>query len=383
MKKLHICLWMAGNSNWMGGTIYTQNLVRAIASLPDEERAKIKLSVACFSSDLNLVEPILPHLDRVYTYGKLYLEISHVLAERLVFLPSRILNPLEIDFLYPRCISTRTPYSSGAWIPDFQHNYFPEFFSEKEIKKRNINHKNIADNAPVIILSSKMAQSDFHRLYPEAAHRTRVMSFVSYLEPGYFKPNPHLTKEKYELPDNFFLVSNQFYPHKNHILIVEALGILKQKNIYPTVVCTGSFNQDSEHYVKLVSRIKELELEKQVIILGLIPRIDQIQLMRMCLAIIQPSLFEGWSTVIEDARTLGKPILASDFPVHLEQSPPRTLFFQQHNPEQLASLMSEAICNFQAGINIDLEETARYKNSQEIIAYGRNFLEIVKNTILK
>lgn len=227
-----------------------------------------------------------------------------------------------------------------------------------------------------------MAQSDFNRLYPDAAHRTRVMSFVSYLEPEYFKPNPHLTKEKYQLPDNFFLVSNQFYPHKNHILIIEALGILKQKNIYPTVVFTGSFNQDSEHYVKLVSRIKELELEKQVIILGLIPRIDQIQLMRMCLAIIQPSLFEGWSTVIEDARTLGKPILASDFPVHLEQSPPRTLFFEQHNPEQLASLMSNAFDNFKPGIDIDAEETARYKNSQEIINYGRNFLEIVKNTAI-
>ena len=34
MKKLHISLWMAGNSGWMGGTIYTQNLARAIASLP-------------------------------------------------------------------------------------------------------------------------------------------------------------------------------------------------------------------------------------------------------------------------------------------------------------------------------------------------------------
>lgn len=381
MKNLHICLWMAGNANWMGGAIYTQNIARAIASLPIEERANIKISVACLSSHLNLVQPIVKYVDKVYTYGKPIIKISHTLADRLVFLPPEIFNPLNIDFLYSTYAGKKAPYAWGGWIADFQHHYYPEFFSQKQLHRRSLINKKIADNAPVVVLSSKMAESDFHRFYPNAAPKTRVMNFISYLEPEYFQLNPQETKEKYQLPDNFFLVSNQFWPHKNHNLIVEALGILKKRNIFPTIICTGSFNSDSEHCSKLLTRIRELGLENQFKILGLIPRIDQIQMMRQCLAVIQPSLFEGWSTVIEDARALGKPILASNFPVHLEQNPPNTLFFGQNDPEQLASLISEGLFQFNQGLDVNAEEKAKYKNQQQTLNYGRSFLEIVKQTI--
>ncbi len=383
MKKTHICLWMSGNSNWMGGSLYTQNLVRAISCLPVEERSKIKLSVACLSSQLTLLEPVLPEIDKVYISGKIYLKICHALAQRLIFIPSQTFNPLEIDFLYPTYVGTKSPYQWGAWIPDFQHHYFPDFFSEQEIKRRNIIHKKMANNASVVILSSKMAQSDFHNLYPEAASRTKVMNFVSYLKPEFFASNPQSVQKEYKLPDRFFIVSNQFWKHKNHILVIEALGILKQKNIYPTIAFTGKFNKEDEYFRQILSRIEELNLGNQVRILGLIPRLEQIQLMRQSLAIIQPSLFEGWSTVIEDARALGKSILASDFPVHIEQNPPNTHYFERHNPEQLALLISEAFDNWQSGVNIENENATRKQIHCETIAYGRKFLEIVKNTIDK
>ena len=41
--------------------------------------------------------------------------------------------------------------------------------------------------------------------------------------------------------------------------------------------------------------------------------------MKNAKAIIQPSLFEGWSTVIEDARSLQVPVIATDLTVNIEQ----------------------------------------------------------------
>ena len=55
--------------------------------------------------------------------------------------------------------------------------------------------------------------------------------------------------------------------------------------------------------------------------------------MRKAMAVIQPSLFEGWSTVVEDARALGKPMILSDFPVQIEQDPPSSDYFERNNPE--------------------------------------------------
>ncbi|OUL37774.1 hypothetical protein BV372_01790 [Nostoc sp. T09] len=370
----------------MGGAIYIQNLARAIASLPTVERANIKLSVACSPDNLKLVLPIRSCVDQIYVYGRLYLKIFDKLSNSLFFLPFQLLNPLKINFLYPMqtsVLSRKCPYRWGAWIPDFQHHYFPEFFSQQDINIRNAIHKNMADTAPVIILSSKMAESDFHRLYPHAISRTKVMNFVSYLEPDYFYLNPQLTQVKYNLPDKFFIISNQFWKHKNHALVIEALGILKQNNIYPTIVLTGSFNKNSENFSQLVSRIEKLGLDQQVIILGLISRTEQIQLMRRCLAVIQPSLFEGWSTVIEDARALGKPMLVSDFPVHLEQNPPQAWFFERQNPEQLASMIAEALSNLTPGPDILAENIARQKSYEASLAYGRQFIEIVMNEVSK
>jgi glycosyltransferase involved in cell wall biosynthesis len=143
------------------------------------------------------------------------------------------------------------------------------------------------------------------------------------------------------LPDRFFLVSNQFWKHKDHAVIIEALAILKQLHICPIIECTGTLSdyRNPRYFNQLLERIEELELQKQFIILGVIPRIDQIQLMRRCLAVIQPSLFEGWSSVIEDARSLGKPVIASDFSVHNEQNAPNSYFFKCVNAEALAELI--------------------------------------------
>jgi len=62
---------------------------------------------------------------------------------------------------------------------------------------------------------------------------------------------------------------------------------------------------------------------------------EQVQLLRDCDLIVQPSLFEGWSTVVEDAKALGQRIVLSDLPVHREQEPPAALFFDPMSPQDL------------------------------------------------
>lgn len=70
------------------------------------------------------------------------------------------------------------------------------------------------------------------------------------------------------------------------------------------------------------------ELKRKVVELGLIDNIkflgfldinEMLQLMNNSVAIIQPSLFEGWSTAIEDAKALNKFVIASNINVHKEQ----------------------------------------------------------------
>ncbi len=61
--------------------------------------------------------------------------------------------------------------------------------------------------------------------------------------------------------------------------------------------------------------------------------------MRATAAIVQPSLFEGWSALVEESRSLGKVIFASDIPMHREQLTERMHLFEPTSVDMLSELL--------------------------------------------
>ena len=74
--------------------------------------------------------------------------------------------------------------------------------------------------------------------------------------------------------------------------------------------------------------------------LGLIERREQIVIMKNAHFLIQPSLFEGWGTVVEDAKVLDKTIILSDIEVHREQKNHKCVLFNPYDAGELAELIS-------------------------------------------
>jgi glycosyltransferase involved in cell wall biosynthesis len=72
------------------------------------------------------------------------------------------------------------------------------------------------------------------------------------------------------------------------------------------------------------------------------PRDEQLLLMKNAQAVIQPSFFEGWSTVVEDAMALNVPVIASNIPVNIEQLQSKGIYF---DPKSTIDLV-DAIVNF-------------------------------------
>ena len=83
------------------------------------------------------------------------------------------------------------------------------------------------------------------------------------------------------------------------------------------------------------------EIKSRTKVLGFMNRMDQLAIMKNAKFIIQPSLFEGWGTVVEDAKVLDKLILLSDIPVHHEQMNENCILFNPYNPEELADKIVE------------------------------------------
>ncbi len=391
-ESLHIGLIMQGGAGWMGGSEYIKNLARALAAVANEQPGRVRLS-------LITGHPIDHRVRR---------EIG---IEKLIELPSRRRGTLarllragnrtfaaavrdaQIDFLYPLTydnehnIGVSLPIAASlgqtrwaGWIPDFQHRQLPELFSESEIAKRDRGIDALARNARTIVFSSEASAADYKRFCPNANARAEVLHFCTAPMPEWLAGDPLAEQAGYHLPDRFFLISNQLWKHKNHLLALDALGILAGRGIRPHVVCTGqpADFRDKNYLNVVLQRIHERSLGAQVALLGLVPRATQIQLMRRCVAVIQPSLCEGWSTVVEDARVLGKTIVLSDLDVHREQNPPGAHFFDRNSAERPAAVLAEVGASGEAGPDPVREAEAEAAAARAQLAFGRRFLEIAE-----
>jgi len=398
-RIFRVGLFMQGGSHWAGGSEYIKNIIFALASLPSEERTKFEICLLHNGSIENeFKEQIEPYVSKIYNLKTdlAPLTFQNRLKWKLIKTFRRQIDPRFKGFIEKEKFNFLYPYTSpndlfahchsAAWIFDFQHKYLPQFFTQAEINQRDKSFAEIAQNSSTVVLSSKNAESDFHEFFPKFANKTKVLSFKSTLPSSWYDEDWNKVQKQYCLPERFFIISNQFWQHKNHLIVFQALEILRGRSIYPIIVCTGHiYDYRKPSYCdEILQSIHKRGIANQVYLLGLIPKPEQFQLMRRSLAVIQPSLFEGWSTVVEEAKCLGKQIILSDLPVNIEQDPPYSIFFERYSAENLADIMAELWKDSTSCPNLQLEETGRQNNICEVQEFARNFLKIaMSNSLLK
>lgn len=382
---MHIGLIAQGGAGWAGGSEYLRNLARAIRAtgehvrvslfVGEPQRAEWEKHAPLFDA-MNFV-PVRKKRGWFDRFRASNREFRNAVARSGV----EFLYPFTYDNEYNVGVSLpvgELPCRWAAWIPDFQHRHLPQLFTEREIGKRDRGIAAVVGEAKKVVLSSESAAADFRAFYPEHTAKADVLRFATFPDANWYQPFD--AENLAWLPPRYFVVCNQFWSHKNHATVFKALEILAVRGIRPMVVCTGAlvdFRQP-EHTERLLQQMHRAGVGAQVMLLGLVPRRLQIEIIRRSLAVVQPSLFEGWSTVVEDARVLGKATLLSDLAVHKEQNPPGARFFPGSDAEALATLIAEAWEHLPAGPDIDAEAAARETANARIAEVGRDFLRIAK-----
>lgn len=331
---------------WMGGIIYIINIVQTLNMLDDDEKPEIYLF---YRSDLKkfIDDFKYPYITKIeWSFPAIVKgNIQSVLKRKNLFI-NEILERYSLDTIFPIHdfpVKTVTKVKLISWWADLQHKYYPEFFSTIQIWGRNIRTRHVLRNCNNLVVSSQAVLDDFTRFYRLRGNlQTHIFHFVSVIDRLENIQIDDLTV-KYKLPDEYFLVSNQFHKHKNHKVLLLCLAKLKTMGIRKHMAFTGKFPaaSDSPYLSELHMIIEDNKLHDQVTMLGLISRNDQLQLMKHSQAVLQPSLFEGWSTVIEDAKSLQVPVVASDLKVNIEQLGEDGVYFDPHNPDELAAILAK------------------------------------------
>lgn len=408
---MNICLTGVYDRSWIAGFYYVVNLVRALRILPAGEQPSLFLMVSKESEPLcdeeglaGQVEillsgrhspdgrtessaagfgrrAVLRLLEILSPGGNLKASIQRVMDRPL----EKTLQERGISMIFP-CLRSLGPGFSIPWlpwIPDFQHKYCPDFFTKDELKGRDACYARLGRDSSRIVFSSQSCLEDFDRFFPGHRSKLRVLHFRTVPSAEWFETDSTETIAKHRLPDSYVLVPNQFWVHKNHGVVFQAARILSDRGMRLNLVCTGNTAdyRRPDYFGSLLHYLQENGIESQVRIMGFIPRTEQIQIMRRSAAIVQPSLFEGWSTVVEDARCLGKRVFLSDIPVHREQQLPGAVFFDPFSPEQLADAILERRDALMTPQGREDEAAALTTQDRLVTDYARRFLTLAVEMI--
>jgi glycosyltransferase involved in cell wall biosynthesis len=129
------------------------------------------------------------------------------------------------------------------------------------------------------------------------------------------------------------------------MVLIKAAEILKRDGKPVTIAFSGKENDNRNpgYTEKLKAYVKENNLDDVIYFLGFLDRREQLKLMKNAIAVIQPSLFEGWSTVIEDAMAMNQTVIAGDLDVNYEQLGEMGVFFDRNEPTALANKVQEVL----------------------------------------
>jgi glycosyltransferase involved in cell wall biosynthesis len=149
------------------------------------------------------------------------------------------------------------------------------------------------------------------------------------------------------------------------------------------VISTGNTEdyRNPDFFQDLCARVGQYGLSERFRILGIVTEEELVALMRHAMAMINPSLFEGWSTTVEEAKSLGKRILLSDIPVHREQAPERGIYFPPQDPEALAAALYTVMENYNPGEEAVAANLAKVELTGRQQAFGYAYEAIVKDVV--
>ncbi len=284
--------------------------------------------------------------------------------------------------MFPVQDAHRDSFAAPAigWIPDFQHKRLPHYFTATELAERDEHFRRLIADSSHVVVSSGDAYADLQRWFPTDPERVSILRFCTVPTSDWWTGDPAAVAQEYGLPDRFLMFPSQFWAHKNHANLLRALAKVRAAgHADVALVCTGAAHDYRRPgFIQEIEQlIESLGLSSSVFRLGLLPRQRQIQLMRRATAIIQPSYFEGWSSLVEDCRTLGKKLYLSDIPIHREQQPRDATYFDPDSPDELASSLVRDWFHLTPGPEVSRESRARTELTERAQTYARDFLAVV------
>jgi len=250
-------------------------------------------------------------------------------------------------------LHTNKPYAYT--LHDLQELHFPEHFSALQRIWRHQIHSRLLARAGRVICESGYVKSDIVASFGISEKRIAVIAAPPQRQFLTLQGDEQLraVRGRLGLPERFLMYPAHYWPHKNHLRLLEAFRLVVNEEPDLKLVLTGqtqpipaqskkrhkSATKRNDDYQTVVNAVDRLRLNEQVVHLGFIDRGDLQAIYQLATALVMPSLHESVSIPIYEAFWSGTPVVASNILAMPEQVGDAGLLF---DPTSVAS-MSDAI----------------------------------------
>ncbi len=273
---------------------------------------------------------------------------------------------------------------SVVTIPDMQHKFYPEFFSKEALELREKSFEFSVKNADKIITLSEYSKKTIVSSYDVQQEKVEViyLDASTTFQPDTYQKSKRILR-KYKLPFQYIFYPANFWKHKNHYVLIQALSILHTKyRIKVHLVLTGQKKRMDPEILRLIRKEK---LSRYIHIIGYIDQRDLQKIFICADILVFPSLFEGFGIPLIEAMRCNCPIVCSDRTSIPEIVGEAALFFNPEDPDDIAEKISLVINN--SDIRDELIEKGKIQSLKFSWSSTSDktldvFSEIIKNNII-
>ncbi len=297
---------------------------------------------------------------------------------------ARTLDLLHVDVIGPTGFDLRSTAGGRPWfayIPDFQHQYLQQFFTQEQRLARDRQFRLLVENATGVFVNSATVAADIERFYPGASRSVPILRLPQLLPETDHRSAQDIDAvfARYGIRRPYVLSCSQRWLHKRHDLIVEAFARVAQRHPQLHLVFTGerTDHRDRDYAARVDATIERHGLADRVHSVGLIPRDEQLALIAHARAVVQASVFEGGpgASGTLEAALLGTPVIASDIAANRELTFAPARFFETDSIESLVAAIERTLAH------ADGERAPPFtKDERDVLAMasGLNFLATLR-----
>ncbi|MBY2986890.1 glycosyltransferase family 4 protein [Rhizobium leguminosarum] len=215
---------------------------------------------------------------------------------------------------------------------------FPEVSSDGRFEERERHFSTCLPRAVAVMVASHQLLKSIVVRYGIDEERMIAMPF----EPSPFLGEAHSIDRtavlgNYGLRDGYYFYPAQFWPHKNHIRILEAVSLLKQKTAVNSDIRVVFSGADRGNLARIKQQAQRLGVSDNVTFLGFVPVDHMRALYEGALAVVMSTYFGPTNLPPLEAWAVGRPLIYS---AHLdEQVGDAALFADANDAKQWADAM--------------------------------------------